>query len=75
MIGPPHIELYNLAHDPGERTNLTGTNEFLEGYLMQELQLFRHRNAALLSSVAGGQLTETLDPEVLHELRALGYIQ
>ena len=44
MIGPPRVELFNLAIDPGELTDLTGTNEFMEGYLMQELQLFRYRN-------------------------------
>ncbi len=75
MIGPPNIELYDLASDPGEQVDLMGASEFIEGFLMQELQLLRYRNAALFNSVAEGQLTETLDPEVLRELRALGYIQ
>jgi arylsulfatase A-like enzyme len=75
MTGPANVQVFDLGSDPNERTDLEGEGGVLEEFLMQELRLLRYRNAALFNSVAEGQLTEAIDPDVLRELRALGYIQ
>lgn len=67
-------ELFNLAVDPGEVRNIAEeevqTAERLNGYLLGWLE----REERLRALVARGQ-TRTLSPEVIEQLRSLGYIE
>jgi arylsulfatase A-like enzyme len=66
-----HVELYDLAADPGERHNLAATRPIAEAFLRQELERFRRQQAARSSDATPLELT----PEELEQLRALGYVQ
>jgi Flp pilus assembly protein TadD len=64
-IDLPIPEAYDLAHDPGEQTNLAGKSTERERTLQANLRAF----GAVLP---GGRLSE--DREALERLRALGYV-
>jgi arylsulfatase A-like enzyme len=68
-----HLELYDLAGDPGERRNLAGSRPVTVAFLRQELERFRELQAVLARRDGGASLT--LTPEELEQLKALGYIQ
>ncbi len=66
------LELYDLAADPTEQRDLASAHPAHALRLRQELQMQHHFNRSLLS-LAAGDATE-LDPELVEELRALGYL-
>jgi len=63
-----HLELYDLARDPLEKTNLAGSHPIAVAFLERRLQSFRNAQAAAAQSVA-------LSASEKEELRALGYAQ
>jgi len=63
-----HLELYDLARDPLEKTNLAGSHPIAAAFLERRLESFRNAQAAAAQSVA-------LSTSEKEELRALGYAQ
>ncbi len=68
------LQLFDLEQDPGEEHDLAVEDWLRAKYLLQQAMLQRSENLALLAR-SGPQQVETLDPETLRDLRALGYIQ
>ena len=68
----PRYELFDLSSDPGEQHNLAGVHPErvvqMDGVLME----WSARNLGLAQ--AGSTAIEEVDPEVLAQLRALGYL-
>ena len=64
------LAVYDLAADPGERTDLSGSDPVRDQLLLQSILMLRARSAAL----RGDRADEVLDPELEEALRALGYI-
>jgi len=65
----PRFELYNLAEDPGERTNKAGDHPDLVRKLQADL------NALYAAAKAKKGLKSRLNKELEDQLRALGYIK
>ena len=63
-----HLELYDLARDPLERTNLVASRPIAAAFLERRLEAFRNGNAGAGKGVV-------LSPEEREQLRALGYVQ
>ena len=68
-IEAPRPELYDLASDPGERTNLAQSHASVANSLQERLRDIEGRYAA----PAGPSLAK-LDPETIERLRSLGYV-
>jgi len=62
-------ELYNLADDPGEKTNLAGAAEHAERIdaMRQRLEAWAYDQSAWTGT------SETIPPDVMKKLEALGY--
>jgi arylsulfatase A-like enzyme len=67
------FELYDLASDPRERTNLIESHPVTRSFLQRELDAFRQRESTQGLSDADTELE--LTPDELDKLRALGYVQ
>ncbi len=65
----PPVELYNLAHDPGEKTSLTDRRPDI----VRRLAALRERYLA--PAKKGRSVRADLDEELKARLRALGYIR
>jgi arylsulfatase A-like enzyme/Flp pilus assembly protein TadD len=69
FIEAPHPELYDLAADPQEETNLYASRRALAEGLRQKLNQFRQRVAPTQAPAGTGA-----DSEKLEALRSLGYV-
>jgi arylsulfatase A-like enzyme/Flp pilus assembly protein TadD len=67
FIQAPHPELYEFRKDPAESQNLIHTNQAMANELRAELD-------KLAGSMAHGPLAVSASPEVLEELKSLGYV-
>jgi hypothetical protein len=67
-------ELYDLAADPGERTDIAGQDQLLTGALRQRLLLRIAGDRAALADAGGGRHNPIQD-EAMRALRALGYVR
>jgi len=65
--------LYDLAHDPDERQNLLATETDRARSLHHELQRWLAQEEDLRGRIGEGA-TRELTPEVVEQLRALGYV-
>jgi arylsulfatase A-like enzyme len=72
--GDSHRRLYDLATDPGERMNLIEQRPEEAVRLEAELLEWLEQEKTLAEVVAKGGMRE-LTPEVIEQLRALGYLQ
>jgi choline-sulfatase len=66
-IEAPRPELYDLDHDPGERTNLYSSKESIGLAMHSKL-------SSLLAGQSQARPTTELSPRVVEQLRALGYV-
>lgn len=76
LLGPEddHLRLYRSATDAAETQNLA-SDEPLMALLMRQAVLSQwHRNRNLLGSVEPAEQADDLDPELLEQLEALGYL-
>lgn len=72
---PPHpeiVELYDLVADPGERKNLLHTQASAAMPIAQRMDVELRR---LAKERIGKAALAYLDPEVLEQVRALGYVR
>ncbi len=67
FIQAPRPELYDFRQDPAESHNLITTNHSMANSLHDELD-------KLASSMAHGRPTAAVPPEVVEQLRSLGYV-
>jgi len=68
-------ELYDLSGDAAQQSDLAGQKPLRTAFLAQQLRLLQSRSRrSLLAEAPAGEPLD-LDPEVIEELRALGYIQ
>jgi arylsulfatase len=67
-------ELYHLTDDPDEKRNLASEMPLQALLLRQEVQRRIWLNEVYLASGGGEMDLETLDPEDIEHLRALGYL-
>jgi len=65
------IELYDLARDPGERTDLAAREPELVARLVAELDAMRAR----LPDASPAESSVVADPELLEQLRNMGYVE
>jgi tetratricopeptide (TPR) repeat protein len=68
-IEAPRPELYDLARDPGERTNLAATHASVAASLREQLKDFESRYSG-----RGAAPAAKLDTETVERLRSLGYV-
>ena len=68
---PPPRELYDLASDPAERTNLLVTRPEMAGRMAELLEAGRRG----LRSKPAPRIPERVDPELVERLRSLGYVR
>ncbi len=62
--------VFDLAADPGEQRPLADADPVVRGYLLARLRRVEHqRGQALTAAIAD------MDPELVQELKALGYLQ
>jgi len=66
-------ELYNIIDDPQETTNLCDTQPEKATTLYERLIWFEHHTTQ--AAMSAGRIMEEDDPQVLHRLRALGYLE
>jgi arylsulfatase A-like enzyme/Tfp pilus assembly protein PilF len=69
-IDAPQAELYDLQHDPGERSNIISGNSAVAAALHNELLQLETKFATREKSGTA----EPLDPETLEKLKSLGYV-
>jgi len=69
--GDDVVELYDLAADPGEKTNLAERNADIVSRLSREYDSF----ASGMPAFAPESTRTSLDPETIERLRALGYVR
>ena len=67
-------ELFDIATDPLEKTNLIGRNPVAAEYLKDRLSKWAHSQKKLANIGIEG-IEKTLTKEEIDELRALGYIK
>jgi len=67
-------ELYNQVEDPGETVDLSSDHPLKTLLLRQSLLSQQHWNRQLLRGLAGEERVEELDPEIIEQLKALGYL-
>lgn len=76
IVRRPNEELYNLRTDPGEQTNLAGSETEVLKQLRKELNELIHRYGELDLSQYRSTSGSTADEQQIHErLKALGYIE
>jgi hypothetical protein len=68
----PRYELFNLSRDPGEQANLAGVHPDRVEQMDVALMEWSARNLGLAQT--NSTAPEGVDPEVLEQLRALGYL-
>ena len=70
LLPKPRVELYDLGKDPGEQNNVADVHPEVVQQLEREVETFRadHGQAASVEEPVD------VDPEVLAQLRALGYV-
>jgi arylsulfatase A-like enzyme len=68
----PRYELFDLSRDPGEQHNLAGAHPERVVQMDRVLMEWSARNLGLAQ--ASSTAAEEVDPEVLAQLRALGYL-
>ena len=68
----PRYELFNLSRDPGEQENLAGVHPDRVEQMDVALMEWSARNLGLAPT--SSTAPEGVDPEVLEQLRALGYL-
>lgn len=74
--GSKATELYDLASDPRERTNLSGERPRLVAGMRARLLQVLEKNSELAARVGSvGQVDEVLDEAEQERLRSLGYLQ
>jgi arylsulfatase A-like enzyme len=69
-----HFELFDLAEDPGERTNLIGRNAVAAAYLKRRLSGWA-LSQEKLADLGTEDIEKTLTEKEIQELKALGYIK
>jgi arylsulfatase A-like enzyme len=69
------VELYDLAEDPLQQRDLAAADPLRTAFLAQQLALMRTRSERLRMAESSAGAPLELDPSVVEELRALGYIQ
>jgi arylsulfatase A-like enzyme/tetratricopeptide (TPR) repeat protein len=69
-IDAPRPELYDLHHDPNERSDIVGANSAVASALRQTLIEFERRFTVAETRSAA----KVLDPESLERLKSLGYV-
>ena len=69
-IDTPEPELYDLDRDPGERSNIAGSERATAGSLQASLEAIEHRFKGTRESVSNAGL----DPEAVEKLKSLGYV-
>lgn len=74
LFADGHTELYNVAEDPQELKELSESHPDKLDQLADELKRWLDLEAKLSEQVARGEMRE-LSPEVLEQLRDLGYIE
>jgi hypothetical protein len=67
-------ELFHHADDPGETTDLSSDQPLQTLLLRQSLLSQQHWNLQMLAGSPGQEFVEEIDPEVLEQLKALGYL-
>ncbi len=70
FVESPRAELYDLRHDPGERSNLFGANSAVGASFREQLQAFERR----FENREPTSATPPLDLETLEKLKSLGYV-
>ena len=70
-VEAPKPELYDLAHDPGEKQNLYASRKSTALSLQQRLRDLRARSASGRPANSG---EGSLSPDAIERLRALGYV-
>ncbi len=68
-------KLFNLHDDPGETTDLSLDQPLRTLLLRQGLLSQQHSNRQLLGGLATEEVVEEIDPEVVEQLKALGYLK
>lgn len=70
LIEKPRFELYDMEHDPREKTNVAGAHPDVVQRLEREIEkyLAKHRRETPTEPA------EAMDPDVRDQLRALGYV-
>jgi len=69
-VKAPRPELYDVAADPGAKSNLAATQKSLANRLASDMDGFRQRSSGA-QSASGDQ---PLDPKLIEKLSALGYV-
>ncbi len=67
-------EFFDVSRDPGEQSDLAGSDHPVAAYLTRELADFREHTARLAESVPRGEPVD-LAPEDIELLRSLGYVR
>ncbi len=67
FVQAPHSELYEFRKDPAESHNLIHTNQAMANELHAELD-------KLAGAMAHGPVAASVSPEVLEQLKSLGYV-
>lgn len=80
--GEPRLELYDLQADPGERRNLAAASADRAGVLRAQLRQFlanqedaRRQFAARYGQPNASRPRRTVSPDVLEQLKGLGYVR
>lgn len=73
LFADGHSELYNIKDDPNELVELSEKKPDVADRLADELKRWMDLEARLREQVARGEMRD-LSPEVIKQLRALGYI-
>ncbi len=73
LTGSDHLELFDLAADPGENKNLVATLPAVTELMRGHLTRFAHQMEA--AALPAERITDQNDPLLRQRLRALGYME